>query len=159
HFAVNDVFVPAERSVLSATAPLIENRPLYRIPRTLEFASGDASVALGMARTCLDTFAELAGSKTPRAMAGLLRDQPMTQAEGGRGEPAIRSGRAFRADAVGEVWNAVTGPGVLTLDQRAALRLASTHGIRLAAQVIDAVYNAAGATATDEANLIQRHFQ
>jgi indole-3-acetate monooxygenase len=159
HFAVNDVFVPAERSVRSATAPLIEDRPLYRIPRTLEFASGDASVALGMARTCLDTFAELAGSKTPRAMTGLLRDQPMTQAEVGRAEAALRSGRAFLADAVGEVWNAVTGPGALTLDQRATLRLASTHGIRLAAQVIDAVYNAAGATAAYEGNLIQRHFQ
>src|SRR5437867_10665508 len=28
HFAVNDVFVPADRTVLSATAPLLEARPL-----------------------------------------------------------------------------------------------------------------------------------
>src|SRR4030095_36396 len=56
HFAVNNVFVPAGRTVLSATAPLLEPRPLYRVPRTLLFASGDASVALGMARTCLATF-------------------------------------------------------------------------------------------------------
>ena len=54
HFAVHDVFVPAERTVLSATAPLRETGPLYKIPRTLCFASGDAAVALGMARTCLD---------------------------------------------------------------------------------------------------------
>jgi len=67
HFAVNDVFVPAERSVLSATAPLRETGPLYRIPRTLLFASGDAAVALGMSRSCLDTFFDLAGVKTPRA--------------------------------------------------------------------------------------------
>src|SRR6266702_8744796 len=31
HFAVSDVFVPRERSVLSATAPLLETGPLYRI--------------------------------------------------------------------------------------------------------------------------------
>src|SRR5436190_3310001 len=31
HFAVNDVFVPTERSVLSATAQLRETGPLYRI--------------------------------------------------------------------------------------------------------------------------------
>src|SRR5262249_13573784 len=43
HFAVNDVFVPAERSVRSATEPLRETGPLYRIPRTLLFASGDAA--------------------------------------------------------------------------------------------------------------------
>src|SRR5881409_2342703 len=56
HFAVNDVFVPADRTVLSATAPLLEARPLYQIPRTLLFASGDAAVAVGMARACLDAF-------------------------------------------------------------------------------------------------------
>src|ERR671923_954981 len=44
HFAVNDVFVPAERTVLQAAAPLLEGGPLYRIPRTLVFASGDAAV-------------------------------------------------------------------------------------------------------------------
>src|SRR3989442_554476 len=47
HFAVNDVFVPAERSVHSVKASLVEAGPLYQIPRTLLFASGDASIALG----------------------------------------------------------------------------------------------------------------
>src|SRR5213075_966965 len=64
HFAVNDVFVPGHRTVLSATARLREPGPLYKIPRTLCFASGDAAVALGMARSCLAAFMELAGSKT-----------------------------------------------------------------------------------------------
>src|SRR5947199_155922 len=68
HFAVDDVFVPAERTVLSATAPPLETGPLYRIPRTLLFASGDAAASLGVARACLDAFFELAGAKTPRAM-------------------------------------------------------------------------------------------
>ena len=56
HFAIRDVFVPAERSLLASTAPLIETGPLYQIPRTLVFASGDAAVALGTARACLTTF-------------------------------------------------------------------------------------------------------
>src|SRR5262244_4241736 len=76
HFAVRDVFVPAERSLLARTAPLIETGPLYQIPRGLVFASGDAAVSLGVARTCLATFYELAGAKTPRFMTGMLRDQP-----------------------------------------------------------------------------------
>src|SRR3989442_3108555 len=84
HFAVNDVFVPADRTVLSATAPLLEARPLYQIPRTLLFASGDAAVAVGMARACLDAFFELAGVKTPRAMAGGLRGRPKVPGAGGR---------------------------------------------------------------------------
>jgi len=158
HFAVNDVFVPAERTVLSATAPLVERGPLYQIPRTLMFASGDAAVALGMARSCLTAFLDLAGAKTPRAMQALLRDQSMIQVTVGQAEAAIRTGRAFLFEAVREIWAAACS-GAITLDQRANLRLATTHGIRLATQVIDAVYNAAGATAAYEDNLIQRHFQ
>jgi len=158
HFAVNDVFVPAERTVLSATAPLREPGPLYKIPRTLCFASGDAAVALGMARSCLTTFMDLAGAKTPRTMQALLKDQSMIQVNVGQAEAALRTGRAFLMEAVREIWNAATNDAV-TLDERANLRLATTHGIRLAAQVIDTVYNAAGATAAYEDNLIQRHFQ
>jgi alkylation response protein AidB-like acyl-CoA dehydrogenase len=158
HFAVQDVFVPADRSVRSVTATLREPGPLYRVPRTLCFASGDAAVALGMARTCLETFHELAGAKTPRAMAALLRDQSMVQVQVGQAEAAVRSGRAFLMETVRDVWAAAT-QGALTLDHRAALRLATTHGIRLAAQAIDTVYNAAGATAVYEDQLLQRHFQ
>jgi len=158
HFAVNDVFVPTERTVLSQTAPLLEDRPLFRIPRTLLFASGDAAVAFGMARTCLETFGELAGAKTPRAMQGLLRDQAMVQMTVGQAEAALRSGRAFLLEAVREIWAASSG-GTLALEHRANLRLATTHGIRLAAQIIDSIYNASGATAAYEDHLLQRHFQ
>jgi len=158
HFAVHDVFVPAERTVLSATAPALEPGPLYKIPRTLAFASGDAAVALGMARSCLDAFFELAGAKTPRAMQALLRDQSMVQVNVGQAEAALRSGRAFLVEAVRDIWSEATA-GSVTLEKRAVLRVATTHGIRLAAQIIDTVYNAAGATAAYEGNLIQRHFQ
>jgi alkylation response protein AidB-like acyl-CoA dehydrogenase len=159
HFQVNEVFVPAERTVLSVTAPLRETGPLYQLPRTLLFASGDASVALGLARTCLTTFADLAGAKTPRAMQALLRDQSMIQVTVGQAEANLRSAHAFLTEAVRDIWNQVTATGAPTLDQRAALRIATTHGIRVAAQIVDAVYSAAGATAVYEDNLLQRHFQ
>ncbi|HEU4370042.1 MAG TPA: hypothetical protein VFV05_17610, partial [Methylomirabilota bacterium] len=132
--------------------------PLYQIPRTLMFASGDAAVALGMARSCLTAFVDLAGAKTPRAMPGLLREQSMVQVSVGQVEAAIRTGRAFLFEAVREIW-AAAGNGAITLDHRVNLRLATTHGIRLAAQAIDVIYSAAGATAAYEDNLIQRHFQ
>jgi alkylation response protein AidB-like acyl-CoA dehydrogenase len=159
HFAVNDVFVPAERTVLSATALLLETGPLYRIPRTLLFASGDAAVALAVARTGLTTFFELASAKTPRAMQTLLRDQSMIQVNVGQAEAHLRSGRAFLTETVREIWSEVTSTGTVSLDRRAALRLATTHAIRLAVQVVDSAYNAAGATAIYEGNPLQRHFQ
>ena len=129
HFAVNEVFVPG------------------------------SAVALGMARTCLATFFELAGAKTPRAMQALLRDQSMIQVSVGQAEAHLRSGRAFLTETVREIWAGVTSTGTISLDQRATLRLATTHAIRLAVQVVDTVYNAAGATAVYEGHLLQRHFQ
>jgi indole-3-acetate monooxygenase len=159
HFAVNDVFVPAARSVLSVNAPLLESGPLYQIPRTLLFASGDAAAALGMARTCLETFFEVAGVKTPRAMIALLRDQSMIQVAVGHAEADLRAGRALLMETVRDVWADVSATGTISLDQRAALRLATTHAIRLAVQVVDTVYNAAGVTAIYEGHLLQRHFQ
>ena len=158
HFAVNDVFVPAERSVHSVKASLVEAGPLYQIPRTLLFASGDASIALGLARACVEVFVELAGAKTPWRMRELLRDQVMIQTAVGYAEAYLRSGHAFLTEAVREAWAAATA-GTLSLEERAALRLATTHAIRLASQVVDTVYNAAGATAIYEGHPLQRHFQ
>jgi len=159
HFAVNDVFVPAERTVLQASAPLLDTGPLYQIPRTLLFGSGDAAVALGMARSCLVAFFELASAKTPRAMQATLRDQPMVQGAVGRAEADLRSGRAFLSEAVCELWTEVTSTGGTNQEKRATLRLAATHGVRLAVNVIDSVYNLAGVTTIYEGNLIQRYFQ
>ena len=159
HFAVDDVFVPEDRTVKSVTAPLLEPGPLYRLPRTLVFASGDAAVALGTARSCLDAFTELATTKTPRAMDALLRDQPMIQNEVGRAEARLRSGLAFLREAVRGIWDAVIANGAVTLEQRAVLRLATTDGIRTAVSIVDMVYNMAGATAAYESSPIQRHFQ
>jgi alkylation response protein AidB-like acyl-CoA dehydrogenase len=45
------------------------------------------------------------------------------------------------------------------MERRATLRLATTHAIRLAVEVVDTVYNAAGATAIYEGHLLQRSFQ
>ena len=159
HFQVDDVFVPEDRTVKSVTAPLVEQGPLYRLPRTLVFASGDAAVALGTARSCLEAFTELATTKTPRAMDALLRDQSLIQHEVGRAEARLRAGLAFLREAVGGIWDAVVANGAVTLEQRAVLRLATTDGIRTAVSVVDMVYNMAGATAAYESSPIQRHFQ
>ena len=159
HFAVRDVFVPKELSVLAATAPVLEEGPLYQIPRTLMFASGDAAVALGMARACLSVFLELAGTKTPRATEGLLRDQPMVQTDVGRADANLRAGHGLLTETVRTVWDEVNTAGAMSMDQRAALRIATTHAIRLAVQVIDIIYNAAGTTAIYGDHFIQRAFQ
>jgi indole-3-acetate monooxygenase len=159
HFVVKDVFVPAERTVLQAGSPLLESGPLYQFPRRLLFASGDAAVALGTARACLDAFFELAGAKTPRSMQAALRDQPTIQAIVGRSEAQLRSARAFLLESVREIWSEAVSTGGIGSNRRAVLRLATTHAIRLSVEVVDSVYNACGVTSIFEGNPIQRCFQ
>jgi len=93
HFAVNDVFVRTDRTVLSQTAPLIEDAPLYRIPRTLLFASGDAAARWHVAHVSGDL--RRAGRRQDAARhANLLRESDDPD-DGRPGGGALRSGRAF----------------------------------------------------------------
>ena len=160
-FAVTDAFVPAERTVLTYGAPLVSPGPRFKIPLTLGFAAGDGMVALGLARSCIEAFFDVAGSKQPRNMQGLLRDQAMTQFAVGQAEAAVRSGRAFLMEAVCDIWNEATSSDAptLSMERRAVLRVAATHAIRLAAQVVESLYTACGATTVFDGQLIQRHFQ
>jgi alkylation response protein AidB-like acyl-CoA dehydrogenase len=159
HFEVKDVFVPAERSVIAKGSPLLITTPRYKIPFTLSFAAGDAAVALGLSRSCLEAFYELAGAKTPRYTTGLLRDQAIPQFTVGQAEAAVRSGRAYLMEAVGEIWDEAVSTGAVSMERRANLRLATTHAIRLSAQLVENIYSACGATAAFEGNPIQRYFQ
>lgn len=159
HFEVNDVFVPEDHTVLTSRDTLISDGARYRIPQTLTFAAGDGMVALSVARSCLEAFFELAGAKAPRHLTGLLRDQSISQFTVGQAEAHLRSGRAFLMDAVGEIWHEAVQTGAVSLDKRIALRLAGTHAIRLAAQIVESIYPLCGGNSIFEGDLIQRHFQ
>lgn len=160
-FAVEDVFVPAERTVIPYGAPLVSPGARYKIPHTLGFAAGDGIVALGLARNCMEAFFEVAGSKSPRNMKGLLRDQHITQFAVGQAEAALHSGRAFLTQAAQDIWDEAisSDAATLSLQRRMNLRLAGTHAIRLAAQIVDSLYTLCGATVVFEGHLIQRLFQ
>ena len=159
HFVVKDVFVPAERTVITRGAPQVSGGARYQSPVPLSFAAGDAAIALSVSRSCINAFFELAGVKMPRHMTGLLRDQSLTQFTVGQAEAAVRSGRAYLMEAVDEIWSEATATGAVTLERRANLRLAATHSIRLAAQIVESIYTACGADAAFDGTLIQRHFQ
>jgi alkylation response protein AidB-like acyl-CoA dehydrogenase len=160
-FEVKDVFVPEERTVFTFGAPLVSPGPRYKIPLTLGFGAGDGMVALGLAHNFMHAFFEVAGSKSPRNMTGLLRDQPITQFAVGQAEAALRSGRAYLMEAVQEIWDEATSTEspTVSLQRRTALRLASTHARRAAAQIVESLYTACGATVVFDGHLLQRLFQ
>jgi alkylation response protein AidB-like acyl-CoA dehydrogenase len=159
HFEVNDVFVPEARTVLTSGVPRIHGGHRYLIRHTLTFAAGDGAIALGIARSCLDAYFELAGSKAPRHLTGLLRDQSISQFIVGQGEALWRGGRAFLMEAVDDIWDEAVRTGNVSMEKRVVLRLAGTHAIRVAAQIIENVYGTCGGNTIFEGDLIQRHFQ
>ena len=159
HFQVDNHFVPEARTFSQDASPRPEYGPLYALPRTQLFATGDAAIALGNARSALDVFAQLASEKTPGSMSQLLRDQPMVQYEIGQAEALLRAARALLWETVREIWEPICATGATTLPIRAALRTATTFALRKSADVVDTTYNLAGATAAFDSHPLQRHFQ
>ena len=157
-FEVKDLFVPLARSYEPGSPP-VEEGPLYRIPTTLLFASGFATVALEVARKSLDIAIETSSSKVTRQAGTLLQNQQTTHRSIGQAEATWRSAEIFLRSAADSVWDDATGNPELDLEKRVQLRLASTHAIRMAAQVVDTAYNLCGSGAIFAFNPIQRRFQ
>ena len=157
-FAVEDLFVPAARSYEPGSPPA-EEGPLYKIPTGLLFGSGFATVALQVARKGLDIAIETAARRIPRQANTLLQNLPTTHRVIGQAEATWRSAEAFLQNAADSVWEDATRSPGLDMQKRIALRLASTHAIRMAAEVVDAAYSLCGAGAIFDTNPIQRRFQ
>ena len=156
-FEVKDLFVPASRTFIESRSPR-ESGPLYLIPRSLFFGASFGSVALGVARSALDAAIEIATRKTPQEQT-LLRDQQYVQREIGRAEALWGAAHAYLMEKASLLWRNAVELGSLSLEDRIPLRLAGTHAIRQAAEVVDIAYSMFGATAIFESTPVQRKFQ
>ena len=123
------------------------------------FASGFASVALGVARSSLDLAISLAIAKKPQRDVALLRDRPVIHRSLGQAEAIWGAAHALLIEAAKEAWDSAHTNHSLTTEHRIRLRLAATHAIRTAAEVTDMAYNIAGSDAIFTGNPIQRKFQ
>ena len=157
-FEVDDLYVPNIRTYDPTHAPR-EEGPLYVMPRTLLFASGDATIALGIARASLATAIDIASAKTSRWVRSLLQDQSTTQRLVGEGEAIWRSAQAFLTDSASSGWSSACKNHAITIEERIRMRLASTYAIRKAAEVVDISYNLCGSNSIFASNPIQRRFQ
>ena len=155
-FEVRDLYVPAIRTFGSEGSR--EEGPLYVMPKQLLFASGFATVALAVARAGLDSAIKFAGVKRLDSRH-LLRDNPVVQRDIGQAEAVWRSARAFLLEAAAKAWESACTARRVTTEERAQLRLASTHAIRQSAQVVDIAYQVSGSDSIFARNAIQRRFQ
>ena len=159
-FTVSDLFVPHEYSI-SRDDPAERRQPgpLYCFPTGSLYASGFASVALGIARRMLDGIVDLAKEKTPRGFKRTLRDSAVMQSQVGYAEGQLESARHFLLGSLEEIWRAVGRSGVLTMEQRVRIRLASTYAIHQAKAVADMAHHAGGGTSIFVASAFDRGFR
>jgi alkylation response protein AidB-like acyl-CoA dehydrogenase len=159
-YSVTDLFVPeAYVAARDGDTTRREDGLLYRFSSLQLYASGFAGVAMGVARSALDAFVELARDKVPFRGKRTLRDNNVVQSQVARAEAQLRSARAFLYGSLDEIADEVERTGAITLDQRMKIRLASTFAIDQSKSVVDMAYHAAGSTAIFEENPFERRFR
>jgi indole-3-acetate monooxygenase len=159
HDAVADeVFVPDSRVVSIFDGPSI-NRPLYRFPPFGFFAACITAAAMGNARAAIEDFTDLAGAKKGVASSRTLAQRPTVQAAIATAEAALEGARALYYQAIETVWRANQDEIPVPVEARARLRLAATHGVRIAADVVRTMYDLAGGSAIYDGAPLQRRFR
>lgn len=159
-YEVDDLFVPEEHSVwMDSPAERRESGPLYRFGSVPVHGYAFCGVALGIARSTLDSFLDLAGVKTPKHWNSKMRESALIQYQVAQAEAELRSARIFLLQSLRETWEEAARTGDVTQERRMNLRLAVTHGIHKAKSVVDFAYQSAGATAIFAANPFERRFR
>ena len=159
-YSVTDLFVPdAYVAARDDDSTRREDGLLYRFSSLQLYASGFAGVAMGVARSALDAFIELARDKVPFRGKSTLRDNNVVQSQVAQSEARLRSARAFLYQSLEKITAGVESAGRLTLEQRMEIRLASTFAIHQSLSVVDTAYHAAGSTAIFEENPFERRFR
>jgi indole-3-acetate monooxygenase len=159
HDAVADeLFVPDPRVVSMFDGPVI-NRPLYRFPPFGFFAACITAAAMGNARAAIDDFVELARAKKGVAATRTLAERPTIQAAVAAAESDLEAARALYYQAIETAWRASQDESPVAVEARTRLRLAATHGVRTAADVVRTMYDLAGGSAIYNGAPLQRRFR
>lgn len=133
--------------------------PLYLFPSMVLYASGFAATALGIARSMLDSYLDLAREKTPRLAQSRLAEDGVIQSDYAQAEARYRSARAYLFGELDDIWATVCASGELTIAQRMRVRLAATFAIGEAKAAAEAVYDMAGASAVFAGNPFERRYR
>ena len=159
-YAVTDRFVPNH---LTLTRDMASERRhpglLYRFTTMNLYAAGFAAVAMGLAQGTLDAFVKLAREKTPALTQSPLSGSQVIQYQLAYNTAKLNAARLQVFKALADAQEALTTAPSLTVEHRAAIRLASTFAIHQSREVVDFAYHEAGATAIFKSNPFERRFR
>jgi alkylation response protein AidB-like acyl-CoA dehydrogenase len=130
--------------------------PFGGIPLPVQLGGGFSAVALGIARRAIDELVEIAVAKMPAGTRAPLRERPIAQVQVGQAEGLLQAARAYFYNSIDDVWRLGAERKPFGVGERAAARLASVTAVKLAAQAVDLVHDAAGMNAVQTTGVIQR---
>lgn len=149
------VRVPLERSVSFFDDPWARG-PLWKVPPFALLALGIASVSLGVARSAMDSFVELANAKKPAMGGRNLAKRSTIRGEVARCEAELRAARHLLFGEVGDAWRMAEGGSEFDLAQRASLRLAAVHAATSCADICTRLHRLGGGTSVRHGQVLER---
>jgi len=153
---VEDVFVPQHRTFSLFTAASRLDRPLYRLSIDVNFFNSLTCVGLGIARAAIDSFVDLARTKTPTLSQTGLASRPTVHAEVARAEAALQSARSYLFDVADEMWATVSAGGRIPEELEARRRLSCVNACEACERVVDAMYRLGGMTSVYTGHMLDR---
>lgn len=155
---VDKVVVAPEWTFVRGGASSLD-APLYRYPSMTLAAQVLAVVALGVARAALDHMKATASNRVSITGAPTFGDRPHVQIEIAKSEANLRSARAFFYEATDAAFDKLVQGGDLSVEDRAMMRLASSHAARAGADVAASIYRLSGTDGIFTANPVARFMQ
>jgi alkylation response protein AidB-like acyl-CoA dehydrogenase len=156
-YTLTDLFVPEAYTVRrDVDSERRIDEPFFRFTTTSAYSSGFSFVSMGIARSMLDALKDLAQAKKPSNTARTLRDSPVMHHLVAENEAKLRSARAFVIETIRDGEDCIRRTGVLDMENKILMRLATTTAIRRAKEVAEFAYHEAGATAIFASNPFER---
>jgi alkylation response protein AidB-like acyl-CoA dehydrogenase len=159
---IEDAFVPTARTW--PMQPTFDpgshfKGPLYRYPSLGEGIVVLAPVALGVARSAIDEFKQLALGKTPFMSATSVRERPVAQMALGKAEAVLCAARSFFYATATEAWERTVGGRASTKEEKGKLMLAAVHLMQSCVEAVDHVCSVAGTSGIYTRSPLERAFR
>jgi alkylation response protein AidB-like acyl-CoA dehydrogenase len=157
--SVEDVFVPDELTGFFSMPDgprAVRDSPITRLPFLTLFGTVQSPpVCLGLARRALEEFKRIALSKQD-LFGARLSEKGQAHVGLARAEALVRSARAYWYGEVEAAWKAAIQGCVLSLEDRAAVRIASLVAVEHSVAAADLLYRLAGSSAIFQSSPLER---
>jgi indole-3-acetate monooxygenase len=153
--SVREVFVP-ERFAHTPAKPLLIDRPLFRLPPRLLFASSPPAVAFGVLDTAWQSAAEELGAKVSSLSGQALRDQAPIQELIANCSAALRAVRAGHREAMQAVWTVAQTGAAVPPRLKADLYASNFYALEIVRDTISRLYTRGTRAAFVQGNPVER---